>query len=62
MFFDFFELTINLNILGAEENAMYEKPEILTYTAEDLAKLAIACASCGCYCHSDAPGDFGSQG
>ena len=37
---------------------MYIKPAIMTYTPEDLVKMAIACASCACYCHSDAPGDF----
>ena len=62
MFFGNLERYNLLINFGEEGNTMYEKPEILTYTAEDLAKLAIACASCGCYCHSDAPGDFGSQG
>lgn len=41
---------------------MYKKPEIITYTVEDLEKLALACASCACYCHSDAPGDYDPQG
>jgi len=43
---------------------MYEKPVITTYTADALQKLIALCASCrdGCYCHSDAPGDYGQSG